>query len=175
MNLQYTLYRLHLHGYCLSFTHTQTNEIGVFLYEHKCRQTSIQSGMWHADARDHRRSVLYSISLIRSCKARVRERVTAADGCDRPQPVKCVSRLRPSEMETDDSTQKLAKDPPHVCARVCVSAVIQSVCMIKKHGRHLSLWNMSGTAGYIQMNYRVENVPKRTGEWNCGPAETRSL
>lgn len=64
-------------------------------------------------------------------------------------------------METDDSTQELAKDPPHVCARK--SAVIQSVCTIKKHGRHLSLWNMSGTAGYIQMNYRVENVPKRTG------------
>lgn len=57
---------------------------------------------------------------------------------------------------------------------MCVCAVIQSVCMIKKHGRHLSLWNMSGTsgtAGYIQMNYRVENVPKQTG-WNCGPAET---
>ncbi len=98
---------------------------------------------------------------------RVRERVTAADGCDRLQLVKCVSRLRPSEMETDDSTQELAKDPPHVC----VCNVIQSGCMIKKHGRHLSLWNMSGTAGYIQMNYRVENVPKRIG-WNCGPAET---
>ncbi len=127
MNLQYTLYRLHLHGYCLSFTHTHThththaNEIGVSLFELKCRQTSIQSRIWHADARDHRRSVLCSISLIRSCKARVRERVTAADGCDRLQPVKCVSRLRPSEMETDDSTQELAKDPPRVC--VCCYSV----------------------------------------------------
>lgn len=73
-------------------------------------------------------------------------------------------------METGDSTQELAKDPPHVCVRVCVS-VCQLVCMLKKHGRHLSLWNMSGTAGYIQMNYRVENVPKRTG-WNCGAVET---
>lgn len=53
----------------------------------------------------------------------MRERVTAADGCDRLQPVKCVSRLRPSEMEPYDSTQELAKDPPHVCVCVCCYSV----------------------------------------------------
>lgn len=57
----------------------------------------------HSTYGSQTRSVLYSVRPIRSCKARVR--VPAADGRDRVQPVKCVSRLRPSEMKGDDRSR----------------------------------------------------------------------